>query len=192
VSGIGRRLLVVATIEVAVILGALVVALAIFAFSSYIGSVRSDLAATYVEVQDELRGDDVARTAESAGRFVANRYLRSDVEVIIFDAGRRVAVFRRLRPDTPPVVATTRRGDLSGDPRVHGPLALPTIGLATAFGLQPVRGHVGRVDVVVRENDAVLTSAVDRFALPLVVALLFAIIVSFGFSRSKCSGPWST
>lgn len=182
-SGIGRRLLVVATIEVAVILGALVVALAIFAFSSYIGSVRSDLAATYVEVQDELRGDDVARTAESAGRFVANRYLRSDVEVIIFDAGRRVAVFRRLRPDTPPVVATTRRGDLSGDPRVHGPLALPTIGLATAFGLQPVRGHVGRVDVVVRENDAVLTSAVDRFALPLVVALLFAIIVSFAIAR---------
>ncbi|MGH7660066.1 MAG: hypothetical protein ACRENA_04005, partial [Vulcanimicrobiaceae bacterium] len=136
-GGIGRRLLIVATIEVAVILGALVAALGIFAFSSYVTAVRGDLSATFVEVQDELLQPGAFENATVAANYVAPRYLRSDVEVVIFDGARRVAVFRSMRPETPPVVAVRTRGDLSADPKGGGPFALPIEGVATAFGLQP-------------------------------------------------------
>ena len=181
-TSIGRRLSIVATIEVAVILGALIVALAIFAFSSYVGAIRADLAATYVEVGDELGGASTM-TAAQAGNVVANRYLRSDAEVIVFDGTSRVAVFRSQRADTPPIVAVRRRGDLSADPHATGPFAQAILGLSTAFGLQPLRAHFGHVDAVVKENDAVMTSAVTRFVVPLFVALLFAIAVAFAIAR---------
>lgn len=181
-ANIGRRLLVVATIEVTVILGALLVALAIFALGSYFGAIRGDLAATYVEVQDELRDANTGSAAQAAD-IVANRYLRADAEVVIFDGARRVAVFRSPRPDTPPIVSVRRRGDLSGDPLPRGPFAPAVLGLGTAFGLQSLRAHVGHVDVVVKANDAVLTSAVGRFVVPLFVALLFIVVVAFAIAR---------
>lgn len=182
-GGIGRRLLIVATVEVAVILGALVVALGIFAFSSYVAAVRGDLYATYVEVKDALLSPGATENATVAANNVAPRYLRGDVEVVIFDSARRVAVFRSMRPETPPVVAVRIRGDLSADPKGSGPFALPIQGLATAFALQPLRGHAGHVDFIVKPNDAVFTSAVGRFVVPLFVALLFAIVVSFAIAR---------
>ncbi len=182
-GGIGRRLLIVATVEVAVILGALVVALAIFAFSSYVGAVRGDLSATYLEVHDALRAPRAGDNATLAANTVAPLYLRGDVEVVVFDGARRAAVFRSSQPDTPPVVAVRMRGDLSADPKGRGPFALPIIGLATAFGLQPLRAHAGHVDFVVKPNDAVLTSSVERFIVPLFVALIFAVIVAFAIAR---------
>lgn len=182
-SGIGRRLLIVATVEVAVILGALVVALGIFAFSSYVAAVRGDLSATYLELQDELLSPGATENATVAANYLAPRYLRGNVEVVIFDGARRVAVYRSMRPEAPPVVAVRMRGDLSADPKGGGPFALPIQGLATAFGLQPMRGHVGRVDFVVKPNDAAFTSAVGRFVVPLLVALIFAMFVSFAIAR---------
>lgn len=180
--GIGRRLLLVATVEVAVILGALVVALGIFAFSSYVGSIGADIRATIVQVRDEVPESTGMGPVEMA-RSVANRYLRGDVFIIFFDGRRRVALYRSPRPDTPPIMIVHQRGDLSGDPQASGPLALPIIGLATAFGLQPGRTHIGGVDVIVRSNDAVLASSVERFILPLGVALIFAVLVAYAIAR---------
>ena len=179
---IGRRLLIVATVEVAVILGALVIALAIFAFSSYIGSVRSDIRATYVQVQSEIAGVKSA-DARTLGQTVANRYLRGDVFVLFFDGTHRVVVYRSSQPETLPVVVAGKRGDFSADPRAKGPFALPILGLATAFGLQPERIHVRGIDIIVRANDAVLAGAVGRFVVPLVVALIFAVLVAFAIAR---------
>jgi signal transduction histidine kinase len=178
---IGRRLLVVATVEVAVILGALIVALAIFAFSSYVASIRSDLRVTYVQVQHELAGAS-KMTAPQMAQAVAARYLRGDVMIVFVDATHRVALYRNAQPDTP-IVAVRQRGDFSGDPKATGPLALPIVGLATAFGLQYERMHVGRVDIFIKDNDAAVTSSVGRFVLPLLVALLFAVVVAYAIAR---------
>ncbi|MGH7714590.1 MAG: hypothetical protein ACREML_01215, partial [Vulcanimicrobiaceae bacterium] len=75
---IGRRLLLIATVEVAVILGALVVAFAIFAFSSYVGMVGADIRATIVQVRDEIPPASNMDALEMA-QSVADRYLRGDV-----------------------------------------------------------------------------------------------------------------
>ena len=179
---IGRRLLLVATVEVAVILGALIIALAVFAFSSYVGSIGADIRATVVQVHDEVPEGTTMNAVEMA-RSVANRYLRGDVFIVFFDGTRRVTLYRSPRPDTPPVMTVHNRGDLSGDPHATGPLALPIVGLATAFGLQPARSHIGGVDVIVRANEAVLGSAVGRFILPLWVALIFVLLVAYAIAR---------
>jgi two-component system OmpR family sensor kinase len=76
-----------------------------------------------------------------------------------------------------------KRFDLSADPRATGAFALPILGLATAFGLQTERTHIGNIDVVVRQNDAVLASSVGRFILPLGVALIFALAVAYAIAR---------
>jgi len=179
---IGRRLLWIATSEVAVILGALVIALAIFAFSSYVGSVGADLRATIVQVRDEIP-DGTNMSAVEMARSVGNRYLRGDVLIIFFDGTHRVSLYRNPRPDTPPILEARLRGDFSGDPKATGPFAQPIIGLATAFGLQPQRTHIGGIDVIVRQNDAVFTAAVGRFVLPLCIALLFAVFVAYLIAR---------
>ncbi len=179
---IGRRLLLIATAEVAVILGALVVAFAIFAFSSYIGMIGADIRASIVQVRDEIPPSTDMSAIEMA-RSVANRYLRGDVLIVFFDQGQRVSLYRSVRPDTPPVISVRKRFDLSADPRATGAFALPILGLATAFGLQTERTHIGNIDVIVRQNDAVLASSVGRFILPLGVALMFAFTVAYAIAR---------
>ena len=179
---IGRRLLLIATVEVAVILGALVVAFAIFAFGSYVGAVGADLRATMMQIRDEIP-DGVSMSAAEMARSVGNRYLRGDVLIVFVDASERVSLYRSARPDTPPVIFTRQRGDFSGDPKVSGPLAQPILGIANAFGLQSVHARLDRVDVIVRPNDIVFFSAVDRFIFPLCVALIFALGVAFAIAR---------
>ncbi|MGA3038203.1 MAG: HAMP domain-containing sensor histidine kinase [Vulcanimicrobiaceae bacterium] len=179
---IGRRLLVIATAEVAVILGALVVAFGIFAFSSYVGMVGADLRATMLQIHEEIP-DGVSLSAVEMARSVANRYLRGDVLIVFVDGAQRVSLYRSSRPDTPPEMLTRQRGDFSGDPKPRGPLAQPVLGLAYAFGLQWERARIDSVDVIVRPNDIVLFSAVDRFILPLIVALIFALMVAYAIAR---------
>lgn len=179
---LGRRLLLIATTEVAVILGALVVAFAIFSFSSYVSAIGADLRATAMQIRDETPRDARLSAAQMA-RSIANRYLRGDVYVVLIDGTQRVSLYRSARPDTPTVMVTRRRGDVSADPKATGPFAQPILGLAYAFGLQWVREHVDGVDVIIRPNDVVLFSAVDRFILPLIVALLFALFVAFLIAR---------
>ncbi|HTX03837.1 MAG TPA: methyl-accepting chemotaxis protein, partial [Candidatus Acidoferrales bacterium] len=179
---IGRRLLLIATVEVAVILGALVVAFAIFAFSSYVGAMGADLRATAMQIQEEIPPGTTLRAIEMA-RSIGNRYLRGDVLIVFVDGSQRVSLYRSARPDTPPVMLTRSRGDFSADPKVTGPLGQPVLGLAYAFGLQWIRMHIDGVDVIVRPNDVVMFSAVDRFIFPLVVALVFALLVAFAIAR---------
>jgi len=180
--GIGRRLLLIATAEVAVILGALVIAFAIFAFGSYVGAIGADLRATAMQIHDEIPPNSSLNAVEMA-RSVGNRYLRGDVLVVFVDGSQRVSLYRSSRPDTPPVMSTRRRGDFSADPKATGPLAQPVLGLAYAFGLQWVRVRIDGVDVIVRPNDIVLFSAVERFIFPLIVALIFAFFVAFAIAR---------
>jgi len=179
---IGRRLLLIATVEVAVILGALVIAFAIFAFSSYVGAIGADLRATAMQIQDEIPPGTQLNAIEMA-RSVGNRYLRGDVLVVFVDGAERVSLYRSTRTDAPPMMLTRPRGDFSADPKATGPLAQPTLGLAYAFGLEWVRQRIDGVDVIVRPNDAILFSAVKRFIFPLVVALIFALLVAFAIAR---------
>jgi signal transduction histidine kinase len=179
---IGRRLLAIATAEVAVILGALVVAFGIFAFSSYVGSISADLRATMMQIHDEIPAG-ITLTAEEMARSVGTRYLRGDVLIVFVDGSNRVSLYRSPRPDAPPVMVTRRRGDFSADPKASGPLAQPILGLAYAFGLEWMRARIDGVDVIVRPNDVVFFSAVNRFVFPLCVAFLFAIFVAFAIAR---------
>ena len=76
-----------------------------------------------------------------------------------------------------------QRGQAPHDPSAVGPLTAPIEGLATAFGLQNVRGHAGRVDIYIKENEQTLVSSASAFAWPVFFAILFAFAVGFAIAR---------
>jgi two-component system OmpR family sensor kinase len=183
-ASFARRLLIVTTLEIAVALGVLVIAGALFAFGSYINTVRADVQATSNQLTAALQSSPSdALTGRAAAKLAAGRFLRSDLVVLVFDNGLRYDVFRRERSDPLPVVQVARRTDPLPGAANDAPLSRPIMGLATAFGLQSAREHIGSVDVFVRESDSALTAATLRFVWPFALALLFAVAVGFAMAR---------
>ena len=183
-SGLARRLLIVTTAEIAVLASVLIVAAALFAFGSYVGSIRADLVATSGQLRASLESSPASRDGRAAAQLAAGRFLRSDLVVIVFDRDRRYDVYREHRGDPMPVVALARRSEpLPGSAR-SGPLASPIVGLATAFGLHTVRAHVGAVDVFVRESEASLVAATEGYFLPIALAIGIAVFVAYVLARA--------
>ncbi|HEV2642183.1 MAG TPA: HAMP domain-containing sensor histidine kinase, partial [Candidatus Elarobacter sp.] len=96
----------------------------------------------------------------------------------------RVTVYRKRRADAQPTITIRSRGDLSGGPRPTGALARVVLGLATAFGLQPLFAHVGNLYVIVRSNDGALVATVRSFLLPLAAALALAVACGYLIARA--------
>ena len=182
-SRFARRLLLVATLEIGSVLALLIVVGALFAFGSYVGSIRAEANATVSQLTAALDATPAEESAQAAARIVQARYLRSDLIVILLDAENRVAVYRAHRPDTTPVVTVQQRGQTPRDPAAHGPLVAPIEGLATAFGLQNVRGHAGRVDIYIKENEQTLVTSASAVAWPVLLAIVFAFGVGFAIAR---------
>ncbi|HKU81404.1 MAG TPA: HAMP domain-containing sensor histidine kinase, partial [Candidatus Tumulicola sp.] len=111
------------------------------------------------------------------------RLLQYGSEVVFLDATQRVTVFRLHRSDPQLTVDVRARGDLSGDPAAGGPLDRSIVGLATAFGLQSLHGHVGSLYIIVKANDAALIASVRSFLAPLAVALALAIVLGILIAR---------
>ena len=183
-SRFARRLLLIATLEIGSVLALLIVFGTLFAFGSYIGSIRSEANATVSQLTAALNASSADESAEAAARIVQARYVRSDLIVILLDAEHRVAVYRSHRPDSTPVVVVQQRGQIPHDPTAEGPLTAPIEGLATAFGLQNIRGHAGRVDMYIKENEQTLVSSTSAFAWPVFLAIVFAFAVGFAIARA--------
>ena len=182
-TGFGRRLLLLTTVEIAGVLCAVVLAIALFAFGAYVKELKSELAVTNDQLALAIQEGGASHDASAAAKLAALRFLRSDLVVLLTDPRIRVNVFRLHRGDQLPLVRIRAHGDLSGDPRTTSPLALPIVGLATAFGLQVARSHVGGVDLFVKESDSALVAAIAAYLPAVLVAFLIAIAAGYAFAR---------
>lgn len=174
---LSRRIATLAAIEISLVLAAVIVASALFAFGVYIRTLSNELTGTLGQLQTAM-SHATLRDPRSAGAFAASLLLGTGSEIVFLDGETRVTVYRLHRADARPVVAIRPRGDLSGDPRPSGLGARIVLGLATAFGLVPLYSHVGNLYVIVRANDATLVNTAGAFALPLLIGLLVAVICS--------------
>jgi len=182
-SRFARRLLLIATLEIGAVLALLISVGTLVAFGSYVGSIRAEASATISQLVAALAGNPAAQSAVAASRIAGARYLRSDLIIVLLDANRRVAVYRARRPDPAPRIVVQQRGQMPKDPTATGPLVAPIEGLATAFGLQNARAHVGSVDIYVKESELALVSSAAAFALPVFFALAFAFGIGFAIAR---------
>ncbi|MGA8475749.1 MAG: HAMP domain-containing sensor histidine kinase [Candidatus Cybelea sp.] len=175
---LSRRLRALAAIEISLVLAVVIVAGALLGFGVYIRTISNELGGTLTQLQAALTRTSLPN-ARAGGAFAASLLLGAGSEIVFLDANTRVTVYRMHRTDPQPTVTVHSRGDLSGDPRPGGPLARSILGLATAFGLQPLFAHVGSLYVIVRANDGVLVATVRSFLIPLLIALAIAVACGF-------------
>jgi signal transduction histidine kinase len=178
-----RRLRTLAAIEISLVLCTVIVAGALLAFGVYIRTLSNELTGTMTQLQSALARTSLPN-ARAGGEFAASLLLGAGSEIVFLDATTRVTVYRRHRTDPQPIVTVRNRADISGDPRPSGVGARIILGLATAFGLQPLRANVGSLYVIVRSNDAALVSTVRSFLIPLLVALAIAVACGFLIARA--------
>jgi signal transduction histidine kinase len=179
---LARRIQTLAAVEISLVLVTVLILGALLAFGFYIRTLSNELSGTLTQLKASLANKPLPN-ARAAGAFAASLLLGTGSEIVFLDANTRVTVYRRHRIDARPVVTVRVRGDLSGDPRPVGPTARVVLGLATAFGLQPLYDRAGNVYIVVRSNDATLVSTVSTFFIPLIVALLVAIACGILIAR---------
>jgi signal transduction histidine kinase len=179
---LARRIQTLAAVEISLVLVTVLIAGALLAFGFYIRTLSNELSGTLTQLKASLAHEPLPN-ARAAGAFAASLLLGTGSEIVFLDANTRVTVYRRHRIDARPAVTVRVRGDLSGDPRPAGPAARVVLGLATAFGLQPLYDRAGNVYIIVRSNDATLVSAVSAFSIPLLVALLVAIACGILIAR---------
>jgi two-component system OmpR family sensor kinase len=180
---LARRLQVLAAVEISLVLAAVILAGALLAFGFYIRTLSNELSGTLTQLQAALSRTSLP-DARAGGAFAASLLLGAGSEIIFVDANTRVTVYRAHRSDPQPTIMVRRRGDLSGDPRPNGPPARIILGLATAFGLQPLFAHVGNLYVIVRSNDSALVASVRTFVIPLLIALALAVTCAVLIARA--------
>jgi signal transduction histidine kinase len=180
---LARRMQTLAAIEISIVLAAVILAGALFAFGAYVRSVSNELSGTLAQLQTSLIRTPLP-DARAGGAFAASLLLGSGSEIVFLDANTRVTVYRAHRADPKPVVTVRPRGDLSGDPRASGQLSRIILGLATAFGLQSLFAHVGSVYVIVKSNDAALVRTVGSSTIPLLIALVVASVCATLVART--------
>lgn len=180
---LARRIQTLAAVEISLVLAAVLIAGALLAFGLYVRLLSNELSGTLAQLEGTLARRSLP-DARAAGTFAGSLLLGTGTEIVFLDANTRVTVYRRHRTDVRPEVTVRVRGDLSGDPRPEGPAARVILGLATAFGLQPLYAHAGNVYIIVRGNDATLVSTARAFFLPLIVALLVAIACGILIARA--------
>ncbi len=180
---LARRIQGLAAVEISLVLVAAIVTGALLAFGFYVRTLSNELSGTMTQLQASLTRSNPA-DARAGGTFAGSLLLGTGSEIVFLDAATRVTVYRVHRADAHPTVSVRRRGDLSGDPRVSGPVANVILGLATAFGLQPLYAHAGNLYIIVRSNSATLVSTVRAFLIPLLIALLIAIACGILIARA--------
>jgi two-component system, OmpR family, sensor kinase len=179
---LARRLRSLAAVEISLVLVALIVLGALLGFWIYMRTIQNELTGTLNQLEVSLSRASLP-SARAGGSFAASLLLGAGSEIVFLDANTRITVYRAHRSDAQPTVTIRRRGDLSGDPRPRGPLARVILGMATAFGLQPLFARAGNLYVIVRSNDGVLVSTVSSFFIPLLIALAIAITCGFLIAR---------
>ncbi len=179
--GIGRRLVPVSTFAFGLLLVAIVVALALFAFGTYADHLRHDadtLLDRSATIARELPPED---GAVEAGRRISARALQPALLAIFSDGKRRVTVLSGQ--DGAAATLLVRGRDDRSEPEAHGVVARLTLGLATAFGLQTLRAHAGNLDINIQTNEPRFVAYVRAFFPALGIALVMAFAIAIGAAR---------
>ena len=182
-SAFARRLFLITTLEIAAVLWSLVIAGSLLAFGAYVGTLRTEQAVTLDRVVAAIV-PAAQHDARLAAPLAASRYPRQNVVVLLVDAERRADVYQPASRRAAPVIDVRKRGDLGGEPAVHGAFARLVMGLATVFGLTFARDHVGSIDVIVKPNEVTLDGVVLAYLPELLVALLVALAVALVLGRA--------
>ncbi|HEX3456517.1 MAG TPA: HAMP domain-containing sensor histidine kinase [Candidatus Baltobacteraceae bacterium] len=182
-SKLSRRIETLATIEIALVLAAIIIGGALLGFGAYIRTLSNEITGTMAQLQGAVARNALPN-ARAGGAFAGSLLLGSGSEIVFLDSNTRVTVYRMHRSDPRPAVKVRSRGDLSGDPVPSGALSQVILGMATAFGLASLRSHVGNLFVIVRANDATLVSTVQSFVVPLSLALVLAVACAVLVARA--------
>lgn len=182
-SKLARRVETLAAVEIALLLAAIIVAGAAFAFGAYVRTLDNEMTGTMAQLQGALARHQLP-DARGGGAYAAALLLGNGTEIVFLDSSTRVTVYRLHRSDPRPLVKIRSRGDLSGDPRPAGALSQVILGLATAFGLQVLRANVGSLLIIVRANDATLVATVQSFLVPLLLGLALAVVCAALVARA--------
>jgi signal transduction histidine kinase len=182
-SSFARRLVLVTTLEILAVLWGLVIVGSLLAFGAYVGTVRSEQAATLDRVTDAMTTPASQRDARIAAKDAASRYPRSSVVVLLVDAVRRVDVFQPVGHGNTPQIDVRKRGDPGGEPMPRGVLAQLLVGLAFVFGLTIAHAHLGSIDILVKPNVAVLVGVVDGYLPEIFVTLALSVALAIALSR---------
>jgi two-component system OmpR family sensor kinase len=179
--GIGRRLVPISTFAFGLLLVAIVVALALFAFGAYADHLRRDADTLLSQSAAIARDLPADAGALDAGRRTASSALQPALLAIFSDGEQRVTVVPGHDGIAPVLVIRGR--DDRREPEAHGIVARLTLGLATAFGLQTLRTHAGKLDINVQTNEPRFVADVRSFFPALAIALVAAFSIAIGAAR---------
>jgi signal transduction histidine kinase len=163
---------------------AIVLALALFAFSVAVTNLMHDESDAIVDVHSVLRDADSPSDALAAGRRLTEHFFRPQLRIFVFDGRQRVEISRAGVAATSPYAIVTRpRNDLPNGFAPRTPIARATLALATLFGLQPQHVEIGPLLVVVRVDVSALAATVERGLPVFGAALVLAVILGVAFGR---------
>jgi signal transduction histidine kinase len=186
-SGFSRRLILFSTLALGSVFAAIIAATALFAFSLYTDSLRTQVREEVGDIHAYVAAHGTPKGATELASATAERFFRPDLIVTILDATQRVTVRSRnvnserarlsnIATDVMP------RSHIPPDPKL-GAVGRFALALSTLFGLGTARDQFGDVDIIVRASDAVIVDTFRRFAPSFAVAELLACIAAFVLAR---------
>lgn len=177
-----RRLTVISAVVIGGGFGAIVIALALFAFSSYVGTLNRNVHDTIVDVRSVLLAGGSPADARAAARRLSAHFFSPEMRISLLDQHRRVEIYRRSAA-APYVISVAPRNDPVRDFPMNTFAARSTLALATLFGLSAQRASVGPLLIVARVQEAALVRGVIGLLPTVVFALICAVFLSIVFAR---------
>jgi signal transduction histidine kinase len=178
-----RRLTIISAVVIGGGFVAIVIALALFAFSVYIGELNRNVRDAIVDVSSVLQeGKGPPADARIAAGRLTTHFFSPQMWISVFDQRRRVEIYR-YSATMPYAVSVKTRNDPARGYQATTFAARSTMALATVFGLGPQRAAIGPLLVIVRVQDAALVRGVVALLPMLGLALFCAVGISIVFGR---------
>jgi signal transduction histidine kinase len=178
-----RRLTIISAVVIGGGFSAIVIALALFAFSAYVGELNRDTRDAVVDIRSVLQqSGGPPSDARVAGRRLTAHFFSPQLRISLFDQRRRVEIYRRSAT-MPYAVTVAARNNVTRDYPFNSFPARSTLALATLFGLSAQRIAIGNLLLVVRVQEVALTRGVVQLLPTLCFALGCAIALSILFAR---------
>jgi len=186
--GFARRLVLVQSVAISLLLLGIVLAGTLIAFGVYAHAQQAQLDETIADVAAYVDAHGPPATARELADAVATRFFRPDVDIVMLDEHRRVEI-RSRTPDSSrrrlslvAVDDVARTSSPSSRPPPP-PAARLAIAAASFFGLNWAHGKYGSVDVIVRPDDRVFSATIARFVPGILLAVLFSVVLGIVLAR---------
>jgi signal transduction histidine kinase len=181
IASFERRLTLISAVVISGGFVAIVLGVALFAFSGYVGVLNRDVRDATTDVSRVLLRSAPPTDALVAGHSLAQGFFSPQILLSVIDERRRVEVYRTART-APFTVEPTARNDVAREYPVHI-AGRAAFALARIFGLQADRTLVGPLLVVTRIQPSALEEDVLHFLPFVLAALLAAILLGIVFAR---------